>query len=144
MKKIINGRKYDTDTATKVGEWCNTPDTRQFGYVCETLYRKRNGEYFLHGEGGAASKYSRDYGDNRWGFGEVIIPLTFEAAMEWAEANLEADEYEAEFGEASEDGGEVVLYARVPARIAAKLDTEARKTGRSKGSVLADIIDKSL
>lgn len=141
MKKIIKGKKYDTETATKVGEWCNTPDTRQFGYVCETLYRKRNGEYFLHGEGGAASKYSRDYGDNRWGFGEVIIPLTFEAAMEWAEANLEADEYEAEFGEVPGDDSTDVVFARVPLKMAAKLERAARESGKSKSEVLTEILE---
>lgn len=40
MRRIINGRAYDTDTAIKLAEW-------QSDVKFETLYRKKNGEYFL-------------------------------------------------------------------------------------------------
>lgn len=142
MKKIIDGKKYDTETATEVGYWQNIGDKRQFDYVCETLYRKRNGEYFLHGEGGAMSKYCTDLGDNQWGYGETIIPLSFKSASDWAEGHLDADEYEAEFGEVPEDDTTEVVYARIPARLAAKLDRAARESGKSKSDVLAEILEK--
>lgn len=56
MKRILRGRKYDTDTARLVKEWSNcdnygSPYTRydnQFYLV--QLYRKQTGEYFLYGE----------------------------------------------------------------------------------------------
>lgn len=47
MKKIISGRIYDTDTATKLGAWWSSSDVRDFSRVEETLYRKRTGEFFL-------------------------------------------------------------------------------------------------
>ena len=100
MKKIINGKKYDTTTATNVGEWDNGC-YGNFGYCSETLYRKKTGEFFLHGEGGASSRYSSHYGDS-CGSGEQIIPLTEEAAMKWAEQRISADAYEAIFGEVAE------------------------------------------
>ena len=56
MKKIINYKKYDTETATEIGAW-SQGIAGTFEYVHESLFRKNNGEYFLHGEGGAASKY---------------------------------------------------------------------------------------
>lgn len=142
MRKIINGRKYDTETATEVGYWQNMGDTRQFEYMCETLYRKRGGEYFLHGEGGAATKYAKSYGLNEWGYGERIMPMTHVEARQWAEEHLEADEYEAEFGEVPEDDSAEVVFARVPARLAAKLDRAARESGKSKSNVLAEILEK--
>lgn len=73
-----------------------------FGTCSETLYRKRKGEFFLYGEGGPMSKYGVAYGDNEWGYGEEIRPLTVDEAKAWAEENLDADEYEAVFGEVEE------------------------------------------
>ena len=140
MKKIINGRKYDTDTATLIGEWSDGYP-RDFRYQCETLYRKRTGEFFLHGEGGAMSKYAVSHGDNSWSGGEEIIPLSYDRAREWAEKHLDADDYEAAFGEVSEDGDEsVMLSVRVPASVKATLDRLASQSGRSKAEIVADAI----
>ena len=52
MKKIINGKMYNTETAKYCGgyEFSNCGD---FNYVCEELYQKKTGELFLYGEGGA-------------------------------------------------------------------------------------------
>lgn len=141
MKKIINGRKYDTEKATMLGEWANMSDYRDFNYFCETLYRKRNGEYFLHGEGNAASKYAESMGQNSWSGGSAIIPLSYESAQQWAVEHLEVDDYEAIFGEVSEDDDEeVVLSVRVPASAKSALDRLAAKTGRSKGDLVAEAI----
>lgn len=141
MKKIINGRKYDTEKATMLGEWSNMSDYRDFNYFCETLYRKRNGEYFLCGEGNAASKYAESMGQNSWSGGWAIMPLSYESAQQWAVDHLEVDEYEAIFGEVSEDDDEeVVLSVRVPSSAKAALDRLAAKTGRSKGDLVTEAI----
>lgn len=100
MKKILGGKKYNTETAHRVGEHWN--GNTGFGTCSETIYRKRTGEYFLYGEGGPMSKYSVSYGDNEWGYGQEIQPLTVDEAKEWAEEHLDADKYEQEFGEVEE------------------------------------------
>ena len=102
MKKIINGKRYDTTTAERVGEWSNGQYTSDFRYCSEDLYRKRSGEYFLHGEGGALSKYASSSGDSS-GWGENIRPLTLAQAQEWAESHLDGDEYEKIFGTVDEN-----------------------------------------
>ena len=104
MKKIINGRIYDTNTAKELGR-----DDQTYGNFSdweETLYRKSTGEYFLHGEGGPQTKYAQQVGENSWTGGEKIIPLSIESAQKWAEEHLEADDYERIFGiiEENEDG----------------------------------------
>lgn len=142
MKKIINGRKYDTDTAIEVGFWKNMGDTRNFEYVCETLYRKRTGEYFLYGEGNAASKYAKSLGDNTWGGGEAITPLTIDSAREWAEKHLDADDYEKEFGEVSEDET-FVIYARVDGSTKAKLRRYMEDTGLNVSQAIERIISET-
>ena len=84
MKKIINGKRYDTETA----EFCGS---REYGYpgdfdhVSEELYQKRTGEFFLYGEGGPNLKYREEISMNSWSGGEKIIPLTDDEAKEWAE-----------------------------------------------------------
>lgn len=97
MKKIINAKVYDTDTARYVGWWDNGCGQGDFDYVREELYCKRTGEYFLYGEGGARTKYSEMEGSNTWTSGAMIIPLTYDAAREWAEEHLKADDYLDEF-----------------------------------------------
>ena len=101
MKKIINGRMYDTKTATLIGS-TGYGYPNDFEYWRENLYRKKTGEFFLYGEGGPMSKYSHRTGQNEWSGGEEIIPLTVEEAQEWAEKHLEVEEYEQIFGKVKE------------------------------------------
>lgn len=103
MKRIFRGRRYDTDTAKKVGYYLygNYDD---FGMIEETLYRKNTGEYFLYGHGGPMTKYGCACSDGSRGFGDKIIPLTLEQAQEWAEKHLDGDEYEKIFGAVEETG----------------------------------------
>ena len=101
MKFIKHGVMYNTETAECLGSWSNR--CTGFTYCKETLYRKANGEFFLHGEGGPKSIYGEVYGDRRTD-GEVILPRTYREAREWAEHHLDPDDYEAIFGEVSEDG----------------------------------------
>lgn len=102
MKKIINGKLYNTDTATQIAIYNNGYYINDFNCVYETLYRKRTGEFFIHGEGGAMSEYSVRCSDGSWCWGEKIIPLTEKGAQRWAEVHLEADEYIKLFGEPEE------------------------------------------
>lgn len=101
-KKIINGKLYNTETATLIGEWDNGYHISDFKYCEEKLYRKRTGEYFLSGEGGGLSQYSKSYGDNSWGYGYAIIPLSEKEAKQWAEDRMSANKYIAVFGEVAE------------------------------------------
>lgn len=131
MKKIINGKLYDTDTAKCLGDWHNTWDSRSHTYVFEALYQKRTGECFLYGTGGPMSKYSRTVGDNEWSGSEKIIPLSLAKAREWAEEHLTADEYEAAFGLPDENGETVDLHVQLPAAIVAQLKRDAVEAGES-------------
>ena len=101
MKKIINGKKYDTETATHVGEFWNGLSRSDFNHCYEDLYKKKTGEFFLYGKGGPLSKYSMSVGTGT-ASGEEIIPLTEDEAKKWAEEHLDADAYEALFGEVEE------------------------------------------
>lgn len=101
MRKIINGKKYDTDTAKMLGEDSNGYPT-DFNYEREELYKKKTGEFFLYGTGGANSKYAVSNGDNSYSGGDRITPIDEERAKKWCEAHLSVDEYEEIWGEVEE------------------------------------------
>lgn len=130
MKKIINGKLYDTETAKCLGS-DSYSNRRDFHYWSEELYVKRTGEYFLYGEGGPMSRYSRSLGDNSWTGGEKIIPLTISKAKEWAEEHMSADEYEEAFGLPDEDAEDVDLHVTISARLMAEIKAKAAENGES-------------
>lgn len=132
MKKIINKRKYNTDTAREVGRW-SSDDMSSYSWYMETLYRKRNGEYFLHGEGYAASPYRRRSG-GMWAAGEDIVPLEAKEAHEWAEDHLTVEEYEAEWGEPGDE--EVLISARISLAAKRALEAEAMRTGEQQQAII--------
>lgn len=143
MKRIIDGKRYDTATAEEVG-FAKHGSPRGFEYYEETLYCKRTGEYFVHGFGHGASRYAKQVAGD-WGPGEDIVPMTYEQAREWAERNLEAEDYEREFGPTSEcgDGEDVVLSVRVSPFTREILRRLSKRTGRSQGDVLDEIVARA-
>lgn len=131
MKKIINGKMYNTETAKELGSWANSGGWRDFSHMEETLYQKRTGEFFLYGEGGPMTKYAVSSGQNTWSGGSKIIPLTWDSAKEWAEKHLDADEYEAIFGEISEDESRAVITLSLSAGTVEKAKRLAAQSGVS-------------
>lgn len=102
MRQIINGKKYDTETATKLHGYWNGLSIRDFGHVEESLYQKKTNEFFIYGYGGPASKYAESCGQNTWSGGSAINPLTNEEAKKWAERYMGADKFESIFGQVEE------------------------------------------
>lgn len=100
MKKIINGRMYNTETATPIVE-NNQINGSFFGYE-ETLYRKKTGEFFLYGKGGPASKYAHPGISGGWDAGEKIVLIPEEETKKWLERFEFMDEYIELFGEPEE------------------------------------------
>lgn len=84
MKKIINGIRYNTDTATKASSYRNGCSKQDFKWYEETLYCSPNGRWFLVGSGGPMSKYAQwcESGGYDSGF-NIFHPLTNDSAFEW-------------------------------------------------------------
>ncbi|MCT4606331.1 MAG: hypothetical protein N4A64_09560 [Marinisporobacter sp.] len=101
MKKIINGRMYNTDTAKYIGEYTNGYFPDNGYYIGKELYRKKTGEFFLYRQGGGLTEYAVRYGNGSSG-SSTIIPLTFQETKEWVEEYLDADIYIELFGEPEE------------------------------------------
>ena len=99
MKTRMNGKTYNTDTARRVGRWSNDLPTGDFKHRTEELYLKRTGEFFLYGEGGAATMFADCGEDDSTSFGRHIRPVSRGKARIWARHHLSEDEYVAIFGE---------------------------------------------
>ena len=100
MKKIIDGKTYNTETAEFLGVYQHLWKG-DFHYCREELYRTKKGTYFIYGAGGALSRYSKLIGHTSTG-GEDFEILTYEEAKDWAECKLSSDEYVEIFGEPEE------------------------------------------
>ena len=103
MEKIINGKRYDTETAKQIAaaSYSHYGDSQ---YWCEGLYRTKKGNWFLVGEGRAMTQYSRAVGQNETSGGRAIIPLTRGKALAWLGAHAPASEaYEEYFANVVED-----------------------------------------
>lgn len=101
MRKIIDGRRYDTERAKKMAGWWN--GHTDFSTCQEELFRKKTGEYFLYGFGGPMSIYATPVDQNTRTGGSAIRPLSYEEARAWAEERLDADEYAELFEPIPED-----------------------------------------
>lgn len=145
MKKIINGKLYDTETAKCVGSWSNGGGWRDFSHCEESLYRKRTGEFFLFGEGGPMTKYAKSQGQNSWSGGEEIIPLSAAKAREWAEEHLDADDYAEIFGMPDEGSDEKeTVCIQLPADLVAKLRACASEAGITLTAQVEAVLRKGI
>ena len=142
MKKIINGKVYDTETAQALGSWSNMSD-RSFERIDETLYRKRTGEFFLHGEGGPMSRYAVQIGQNNWRGGEKISPLSWDDARAWVESHLDAEDYERIFGPVSEDGSRVAVNLSISASSLELARRAAAQSGISLSAYIMSLISEA-
>lgn len=142
MKKIISQRRYNTDGATLIGKYDNHVSPRDIDYFEERLYRKINGEFFIHGIGGAATRYASSDGDNHWTAGEKLVPISTVEAMDWVEAHLTAEDYERTFGaiEDGEDGAMVKVSIRIPIASAERLRRRAMGDGTTTQQLLYDLL----
>lgn len=95
MKKVINTKLYDTSGSPAVA---SSTHGKGENAIHETLHRKRTGEFFLHGEGGPASRYAKPVGDGQWANGEELFPMSVEAAQNWVKSNVPS-QYDDIFGE---------------------------------------------
>lgn len=121
MKKFINGKRYDTDSATAVYE-VKTRDTQ------EVLYRKKTGDFFT------------------WDYNRRIKPLSREEAAEWAKkANINKDTYNRLFGNpADEIEKNVAFYLLLPESLHAALKEEAAKNFESMKDLTVKILRQYL
>lgn len=141
MKKVIHGKLYDTDTAKQIAYKAGGAEfNTDFNYWCETLYRKKTGEYFLYCEGGPLTEYATHSGTSS-GWGETIRPLSFTEAREWAEENMDGDAFIKEFGEPEEDYSRKTVTFSLKASNIEVLKKKASESGKSMSQLIDELIE---
>lgn len=134
MKKIINGRVYNTDTAGLVGMWNNESAKDNAKIIRESLYKKHNHEFFIH-------KVVIVHDDKT--NAEYLFPITYDEAKSFAKAKLKAEEYAAVF-EVPETGdtNETITIKVTLTRTAKRLiDSEARRTNGTIGGIISRLAE---
>ncbi len=101
MKQIINGKTYNTETAECVASYYSRIGDRLYN-LTEYLYKKKDGEMFLEGEGGPMTEYAVQIDSNNWSGSTRLIPLSANEAKDWVEKHCSADVYIQLFGEPEE------------------------------------------
>lgn len=113
-KRIIDGKTYNTETATFIGFF---EDDEGPG-IEESLFKTRHGAFFLH-------LFDPDRPDER------IKPLRIEEAQKWVEEKCPAM-YEDEFGEAPEAGhSEARVTLRIPESLRQRIAKRAEERNQS-------------
>lgn len=102
MRRIIDGKVYDTETATEVAHYWNGLAGNDFRNVSERLYITKKGNWFTAGHGGPMSKYSVSNGNSTSG-GDGLEPISQEAALRWLERNDETEAIEKYFSDKIEE-----------------------------------------
>ncbi len=102
--RIIDGKRYNTETATLVARWSNNYPPSDLQHCAEQLYLTLRGNWFTEGKGGPMSKYSRPAFGGGWtGDANAITPLSPDEALAWLEERNEVDAIERYFSGNVED-----------------------------------------
>lgn len=146
MKKIINSKLYDTESSSLIAEVDNGYGVSDVHYAKYWLYKKRNGKFWLYGEGNAGSdcaEYDKAYG--RWAPGTMIKPLTFEEAERWFEEyqdQIDDKVFTEEFGPIKKDPTNITRTYSIPRYVANELTRLAQESDRTPSEMLATMIKR--
>ena len=163
MRRIVNGRAYNTDTATRIAR--DDGGRGREGYF-EILYQTRNGAFFLAGAGGEASPWARPNGDQpqyswvmHWddqaqhyrvglhdGDAADVRPLTSEEAHAWLLESQQHFVFDHLFGETpeTEDEQAATYSLRLPTSLKARAGDAAEKAGLSLNAWITRAIEQRL
>ena len=86
MIKVIDGKRYSTETADQVFSYSNGRHLGDFRYRSWNLYLTQNGSWFFHHEGGALSDMAKSVGTSRCS-SEDIEPASADDAFNFLQAN---------------------------------------------------------
>ena len=125
MKKVIKGKKLDTQTAKMVGT-AMIDDNKD---IVETLYRTKSATYFIH------NVYSKST-TGKLEVGEDIYLVSVNEAKEWAKKWLTQSEYDRCFGDIDSDQT-VTITVNISAKAYNTLKREKELTGNTYGEIIS-------
>ena len=91
ISKVVDGLRYDTETAVEICSFSSSVGVSDFKYERTTLFKTKNGRFFVAGHGGPRSRWSRSEGHNGTTSGEGLEPVSVAEAQRFAEEHADAD-----------------------------------------------------
>lgn len=116
MKKHINNKMYDTETARKCGSY--TQDS-----TSEKLYVKKTGEFFV-----VLNAYDT----------EQIIPVSYAEAETWAKQHMNSEKYNEIFGDIADNS---TISVKIPRSAYQKAKRKAHESGTSVSKHIEKLIE---
>lgn len=104
MRQVIEGKVYNTETATLLHEWQNGREYGDFRYRSKALYRTPKGAYFLLHDGGAMTDMARATGENSWTGSSRIEVVSLRDALRFLESHNGTEVLIREFADQIEEG----------------------------------------
>jgi len=92
MIRVIDGKRYNTETATKIFSHWNGCSRSDFQYRTKALFRTVKGKWFLHHYGGAMTDMAVSAGNNGRTGSESIEPIDESDALGFLEAHSDDSE----------------------------------------------------
>src|SRR5690348_15168646 len=125
-KRIIDGKTYNTETATLLGQW-EADDTP----IEEALFKTRHGAYFIY--------VFLDTKPDEW-----IKPLTAAEAQSWMEEHSRPELIEAEFGDMPEAGDpEARITLRIPETLRKRIAAIAEQRKQSVNAWIQRCLERN-
>jgi len=151
MKAIIEGKRYNTETAKPLFDCRANVGRSEFSWWAGTVYRTPRGAYFLAGEGHAASRFAESLGNSSYGSGAGIQPLTVREASELAEQHADTDTIERYFGDQIEPergpGRPAIgpdVHLNMPPEMVAWLDVQAGARDITRAEMIREIVESAI
>lgn len=144
MKKVFNGKSFNTETAKELGTIYSAALPDSLEYFSETLYLTKSGNYFIHGAGGPRSPYydiKTVNGITGSVAGEHIRPVSPDEARAWGKEHLAADEYTALF---EIDMESVDTKEKMSIVVSAACKSRLRRIRERTGKTFSQIIEESV
>ena len=94
MKKIIAGKRYDTDTATLIASYNNGLNESDLDHIFEELYMTKKGQWFMRAQGGAMTLYGIIVGNEERGSKDLIL-CSEQDALVWLDEHQDLCDFDA-------------------------------------------------
>jgi hypothetical protein len=141
MKAIIDGKTFDTATATALAfhEYVGVENDEK---PKDVLYVSRRGAFFEWSNVDADDIYGTRKGP------ESIRPLTVDEALQWVEKRdvVLTDDYTRYLGELPPEAGseEVAMTVRLTLALKTKIEKRARTVQKPMNSFVVDVLEKAV
>lgn len=124
MKRIINGKVLNTDTAKMIATIIIDKEKD----IIESLYRTKSGTYFIYSVFPKSNIGKLD-------MSEEIVLISYAQADEWAKKHLTESEYNDWFGTGSDES--VTITVNITKEIYNVLKKEKELTGETYGDIIS-------